>query len=145
MTNDYNNLELTEEETKKVNNIITGIQSDLEKAIQLIKNGDFDKALLSIQNSLKRTECPICQKKLKLLTADIEHNKKVCELDEEMCLLEKKEVIANTSDIKDEFVPIATKKKFLKDKEKGLPSKEKIKILTPLKALHSIFSPTNIR
>lgn len=124
-------LELTNEEIIKVNEIIAGIQSDLESAISFINSGEFDKALSSIRSGLSRTDCPICQKKLKLLSADIEHNKKVCELDEELCLIEKKEVTKTTSDIKDDFVPIATKKKFIKDK-KETKTKETPKLFAPI-------------
>lgn len=122
---DKDNIQLTEEELKKVNEIIVGIQVDLKKAIEAINSNNFDKALEFINNSMERTNCSLCQKKLKLLKADITHTKTICPIDPDLCTAEKDAVTDTATEIKDEFVPMANTKKAIKDKKEalGLPKR----------------------
>lgn len=116
-------VKLTEEELESVNKIILGIQSDLEKALDYLKANEFDKAVSMIKIGLTRTNCPVCHKKLKLLAADVEHTKAVCHIDESTCSLKKEEVQQTTVVIKDEFVPISTEKRAIKEKRESLMKK----------------------
>lgn len=134
---------LTDEEIKAVNDTIKNIQSDLEKVIEHIKNNDFDSALLAIRTSLEKTDCPICQKKLKLLKADISHTKEICPIDADLCIEEKKQVSSTAIELKDEFVPIATEKKAIRDKTKEKPEEKRVFPFifpTPLEILESLRS-----
>ncbi len=135
------NVQLTEEEVKKVNEIISGIQSDLKKAIEAINNSDFDKALEFINNSAKRTNCTICQKKLNILKADIIHTKTICPLDTDLCEAEKDTVTDTATELKDEFVPMANTKKAIKDKKASLGLNEVTqKPLVPFPYPHEVLS-----
>ena len=118
--NDKDSVQLTEEELKKVNEIITGIQSDLKSAIEAINSNDFDKALEYINNGMGRTNCQLCQKKLKILKADIVHTKTVCPIDTDLCIAEKEAITDTAIELKDEFVPMANTKKAIKDKKTEL-------------------------
>lgn len=114
---DIGDLELTEEELSKVNTIVSGIQSDLDNAIKSLNKGDYDRALSHVNSSISKSNCPLCKRQLGLLIADISHNKAVCILDKEICTSETEDVIKTTINIKNEFVPITTTKKALKDKK----------------------------
>ena len=120
-------VQFTEEEIKKVNEIIAKIQLDLKKAIEAINSNDFDKALEYINSGMERTECPLCQKKLKLLKADVVYTKTVCPLDIDLCKSEKKTVYNTAIELKDDFVPMANTKKAIKDKKKEIETESLIK------------------
>jgi len=113
-------IQLTDEELKKVNEIILGIQSDLKKAIEEFNNNNFDKAIEYINSGMERTKCPLCHKKMTLLKADVVHTKTICPVDADLCTAEKEAVIDTATEIKDEFVPMANTKKAIKDKKKEL-------------------------
>ncbi len=110
-------LELTDEEQTKVNEIISGIQSDLNEAISSIKKGDYISALNHVNNSITKSNCPLCKRQLGILIADITHTKTICPLDPDLCEAEKEELLNRATEVKDEFVPITTKKKAIKDKK----------------------------
>ncbi len=127
-------IQLTDEELKKVNEIILGIQSDLKKAIEEFNNNNFDKAIEYINSGMERTKCPLCHKKMTLLKADVVHTKTVCPVDPDLCMAEKEAVVDTATEIKDEFVPMANTKKAIKDKKKELEAKDSINyIYKPLK------------
>lgn len=125
--NSKDDVQLTKEELEKVNEIIANIQSDLKKAIEAINNNDFDKALEFINNGMERTNCSLCQKKLKLLKADVVHTKTVCPLDTDLCIAEKETITDTAIEIKDEFVPMANTKKAIKNKKASLETELPIK------------------
>ena len=129
--NNADDIKLTDDEIKKVNEIITGIQSDLKQAIEAINSNDFDKALKFINNGMSRTSCPICHKKMTLLKADVVHTKTVCPVDADLCIAEKEAVTDTAIGIKDEFVPMATEKKAIKDKKKELKSHDNLPLRFP--------------
>lgn len=134
-------IELTDEELEKVNKIISGIQSDIKSAIEAINNNSFDKALGFLDEGMKKTNCPLCHKKLTLLKADIVHTKTVCPIDADLCTAEKEAVTDTAIGLKDEFVPMANKKKAIKDKKKEL---EKLNELNPPRSGITLPSPHEI-
>lgn len=123
--NNKDDIQLTDEEVKKVNEIILGIQSDLKKAIEEFNRNNFDKALEYINSSMERTKCSLCRKKMTLLKADVVHTKTICPVDPDLCIAEKEAVNDTATEIKDEFIPMANTKKAIKDKKAELKLKQK--------------------
>ena len=113
-------VQLTDEELKTVNETILAIQSDLKKAIEEFNNNNFDKAIEYINSGMSRTKCPLCQKKMTLLKADVVHTKTICPVDADLCIAEKEAVNDTATEIKDEFVPMANTKKAIKEKKTSL-------------------------
>ncbi len=141
---DLGDLDLTDEELAKVNYIISGIQSDLDNAIQSLNKGDYDGALNYVNSGISRSNCPLCKRQLGLLIADINHNKAVCILDKEICKSEKEDVIKTAIQIKDEFVPVTTTKKALKDKKASMQTEKAEKKHEPVtidEFIETIFYP----
>ncbi len=116
-------VELTSEEIDKVNLIITGIQSDLNKVIASINEGNFDEAIKHINAGITRSNCPMCKRELGILNADVIHNREVCLLKSDTCELEKKTIVEKTEELKNDFIPIKTTKKAIIEKKKSLESK----------------------
>lgn len=139
--NNKDDTQLTNDELKRVNEIISGIQSDLKKAIEAINNSDFDKALGFINSGIERTNCPICQKKMSLLKADVVHTKTICPIDTDLCIAEKEAITDTAIELKDEFVPMANTKKAIKDK-KSLPGLDKVtpESIIPFPFPHEVLS-----
>lgn len=123
-------IELTPEEIEKVNTIILGIQSELNRAIEEIEKNNYDSALEYIKNGISKSNCPVCKRELGILIADIVHAKTICPLNPDLCIAEKEAVIDNATELKNDFVPLTAKKKALKEKAKDLgkniPKKEEI-------------------
>lgn len=117
-----NDLELTEDEIEIVNKIIEGIQKDLNFAIEELKSGNWDKALKSIQDSITKSNCPVCKRELGILNADVVHNKQICLLKSDECENEKEVVISKAIELKEDFVPVIQTKKAIKDKAKSVSS-----------------------
>lgn len=115
---DKNSIELTDEELERVNKIVSGIQSDLNSAIEKLKKGDFEGALNSVNNGITKSNCPLCKRELGILIADIIHNKEICILKSDTCQEENLLVIDKATELKEDFVPIVQKKKAIKDKTK---------------------------
>lgn len=133
-------IELTEDELSRVNNIITGIQSDLDTAILHLKNNDFDKAITAINSGISKSNCPLCKRELGTLKADIIHNREICILKSETCQDEHTIIIKKAYELKDDFVPVKTKKKAIKDKSELLKENKKrvllnLPLLPPIKEL----------
>ncbi len=112
---DIDELGLTDKELEKANGIISGIQEDLNKAIEELTKGDYDKALSYINSGISKSNCPICKKELGILIADISHTKAICILGADSCEAEKNELVDIAKELKDEFVPLTTTKKASKD------------------------------
>jgi hypothetical protein len=117
---DKDNIQLTKEELDRVNKIISEIQSDLNLAIDRLKEGNFEGALQAVNSGITKSNCPICKRELGVLIADIVHNKDICILKAETCKEENQIVIDKTTDLKNGFIPITQTKKALKDKKKDL-------------------------
>ena len=137
-------VQFTEEEIKKVNEIIANIQSDLKNAIEAISNNDFDKALEYINSGMKKTNCTLCQKKLKLLNADVTYTKNICDLDTDLCIAKKDAVKEIAIDLKDDFIPMANTKKAIRDKKTSteldkVTHKPPVPFPLPHELLHSLF------
>lgn len=132
------NIELTKEEIERVNKIISGIQTDINNAIEKLKTGDFESALEYVNSGINKSNCPICKRELGILIADIVHNKQICILNSDSCEEEQKVVIDKAKELKEDFVPVIQTKKAIKDKKKGLeksnekPTLDVMKLLPPL-------------
>jgi len=109
---------LTDDETAQINGIIALLQDDLSKAIDHTKKHEFNDALRKIVDGMGHTECPICKEKLAMLSSDIIKAKISCKSDDASCHIIIKDTIKKAEGIKNDFIPIATKKKFIKNKEK---------------------------
>lgn len=120
MTDD---IELTDEEVNKVNEIITGIKSDLEDAIKEINRSNYEKALLYIESGINKSNCPICKRELSILASKIRHNKEMCILKADSCVSDKDKLIEDTEILKEDFIPIKTKKKAIIEKRKSIEEK----------------------
>lgn len=112
---DLEELGLTDKELEKVNSIIEGIKSDLEKAIEYLEKDDFETALSYVKSGKTKSNCPVCKKELSILEADITHNNAICMLNSEDCDEEKESLIEKTISVRDDFVPITSSKKAEKD------------------------------
>ncbi len=123
-------LNLTDEELNKVNTIIVGIQNDLDIAISYLKNNEYDKAIAAINSGISKSNCPMCKRELGTLKADIVHNKEICILKSDTCTDEHTVIINKAYELKDDFVPIKTKKKAIRDKAKIIEGRKQLK-LTP--------------
>lgn len=123
-------IDLTEDELNKVNTIIAGIQNDLDSAINHLKNNDYDKAIAAINSGISKSNCPMCKRELGTLKADIVHNKEICILKADACSDEHTIIINKAYELKDDFVPIKTKKKAIKDKAKIIEGRKHLN-LTP--------------
>ncbi len=124
---------LTEDELNRVNLIIIEIQSDLDTAISHLKNHNYEAAILAINSSITKSNCPLCKKELGTLKADIIHNKEICILKVDTCLQEHDIIIKKAYELKDDFVPIKTKKKAIKEKTKHeKENKKRIELMLPL-------------
>ena len=117
---DIGDFELTEEELSKVNTIIIGIQSDLDLAIKSLSKDDFEGALKAIDLGISKSNCPMCKRELGTLKADIVHNRDICILKSETCEEEHDIIIDKAKELKNDFIPIKTTKKALKDKKKQI-------------------------
>lgn len=115
--NNKDNIHLTNEELKKVNKIIVGIQEDLNHAIEKLKANDFEGALKSINEGITKSNCPMCKRELSILIADIIHNKEICILKSDTCKDEQKVVIDKAIELKEDFIPVIQTKKAIKDKK----------------------------
>ncbi len=120
---DIGDIELSSEELIKVNTIIEEIQSDLDKAIKLLRSNDFEGAIKAIESGISKSNCPLCKRELGTLKADIVHNKEICILKSDTCEEEHEIIINKAHELKDDFVPIKTKKKAIIDKKKQLDNK----------------------
>lgn len=132
---DLDELGLTDEELEKVNSIINGISSDLEKVIESLEKGDFDTALSYVSSGKSKSNCPVCQKELSILEADITHNKTICLLKSEECKEEKESLIEKTISVKEDFVPLTSSKKAEKDSRR-----ERVNKVFKLPALPRLFA-----
>lgn len=131
--NKKDNIELTPEETERVNAIITGIQSDLNSAIEYLNKGDFQGALSFVKSGITKSNCPLCKRELGILIADITHNKEVCILESDMCEDERQVLINKAKELRDDFVPIKTTKRAIREKAKDSSTKsEKKRLELPL-------------
>lgn len=111
---------LTDEEIQRVNVIVADIQKDLNNVISAVGKGNFDEAIRFINDGISRSTCPVCKKELKLLNADVVHNQQVCILEADTCDIEKEAIIEKTEVLRDDFIPVKTNKKAIKDKNKKL-------------------------
>lgn len=111
--------ELSESEIKKVNEIVRTLQKDLDMVIDHAKRQEFNESLREIVNAMGHTSCPVCKEKLANLSTKILDAKKSCNNKDGNCKFILKEVVDNANTIKNEFVPIATEKKFIKDKNRA--------------------------
>lgn len=127
---DIGDLELTEEELSKVNTIISSIQSDLDLAISLLNKNDFEGAINAVDSGISKSTCPLCKRELGTLKADIVHNKEICILKSDSCEEEHKLVINKAHELKEDFIPIKTKKKALIEKKKQI-KESNIELETP--------------
>lgn len=120
-------IEFTDEEIEKVNTIISGIQSDLNKAIDSLRIGKYDEALSFIDNGISKSNCPMCKKELGILKADIVHNSAVCILGADTCKEENTVLIQKANELKNDFIPIKTTKKakIIKKQEMEAEAREK--------------------
>ncbi len=126
-------IELTEDELSRVNNIIVGIQFDLDTAISHLKNHNYEAAILAISSSITKSNCPLCKRELGTLKADIIHNKEICILKSDTCEQEHDIIIKKAYELKDDFIPIKTKKKAIKEKTKHeKENKKRIELKLPL-------------
>lgn len=114
---DTDDTDLTEEELEKVNTIITGINTNLKDAIERLKYNDFDKALWYVNQGITKSNCPVCKKELSILIADITHNKQICLLNADSCKDEKKNLITTADELRNDFIPIRTKKRAIIEKK----------------------------
>ncbi len=128
---DIGDIELSSEELIKVNTIIEEIQSDLDKAIKLLRSNDFEGAIKAIESGISKSNCPLCKRELGTLKADIVHNKEICILKSDTCEEEHEIIINKAHELKDDFVPIKTKKKAIIDKKKQLDNKTESNIKAP--------------
>lgn len=111
---------LTDNEVKEVNAIITTLQNHLSNVQDYTKKRQFNDALKEIILSMKATECPLCKEKLAVLSTKIIETKVACKNKDSKCDLIIKEAIDKAESIKNDFVPIATEKRFIKEKTKEL-------------------------
>jgi len=113
-------IELTKEEEDRVNNIILGIQQELNHVIESLKISNFDIALSHINSGIEKSNCPLCKRELGILKADIIHNKEICILNSDSCKEEELTIIEKAEILKKDFIPIKTKKKAIIEKRKEL-------------------------
>ena len=109
--------ELNDAELERVNNVIELIKSELDTAIDDIRDGDMISAIEHIENSIDITDCNVCKKELGVLKADAYHAHTVCELGHDSCEEEKKTLEEVSIDLKEDFIPIRAVKKAEIDKE----------------------------
>lgn len=118
---------LTEEEVEEVNEIIITLQNHVSNVQDYTKKRQFNDALKEIILSMKATDCPLCKEKLAILSTKIIEAKAACKTKDSKCNLIIKEAVEKAESIKNDFVPIATEKKFIKEKSKE-QLHEKIKL-----------------
>lgn len=115
---------LTDDDIKEVNSIITTLQKHISNIQSYTEKKQFNEALKEIILSMKATECPLCKEKLAVLSSKIIEAKVSCKNDNSKCNLLIKEAVDKAENTKSEFVPIATEKKFIKDKETSIKDKK---------------------
>lgn len=108
--------ELSESEIKQVNEIVKTLQNDLDMVIDHAQKKEFNESLREIVNAMGHTSCPICKEKLANLSTKILDAKKSCNNKDSNCDFIIKEAINNATNIKNDFVPVATEKRFIKQK-----------------------------
>lgn len=118
---------LTEAEVEEVNKIITTLQGDIDKVKNHTQKKEFNEALKGIITAMGHTECPLCKEKLAVLSSKIIEAKIACKNSDAKCNLILKEAMDKADSIKSDFIPIATEKKFVKEKTKE-QLHEKIKL-----------------
>ncbi|MCK5386781.1 MAG: hypothetical protein KAJ39_06325 [Gammaproteobacteria bacterium] len=113
---------LTVEEIKEVNAIIAKLQQDIDIIEGNVKAKKFNTALQNIIDGMKHTKCPACKEKLLQLSAEVIKTRASCNEGGSDCDLLVQKTVDKASEIKKDFVPVSTEKKFAKDKMFDVPS-----------------------
>lgn len=122
--------ELSESQINDVNAIIETLQYDIALVNDNIERRKFDEALKNILEGMKHTTCPICKEKFANLSVKVIESKKSCDSNADKCELLIQEALNTARYMKEEFIPIATTKKAIKD----INNIESTNILNPIKA-----------
>lgn len=109
--------ELSEADIEKINKIISTLQEDINKVKNHAEKMQFNDALKGIITAMGHTDCPLCKEKLSVLSSKIIEAKMSCDKNNPNCNLILKEAIDKADSIKNDFIPIATEKRFIKNKE----------------------------
>jgi len=79
---------------------ISEIQIGLDKALEYIKNSQFDDAIDELKDNITKSDCSVCQYELSILVADTNHNRDICMLESDTCNMEKEAVMEKISELK---------------------------------------------
>jgi uncharacterized protein YbaR (Trm112 family) len=143
-------LKLSDEEVKEVNAIVANLQSHVSKMQDEMRKREFSRALTHISEAIKGTTCPLCKEKLAYLSTKIIDSKIACKNNGSKCDLLLRETIDKAEEIKNDFIPISTEKRFKKEKKlssekpvKPLPIPEPIRMINSI--VESILFPEPVR
>ena len=76
---------------------------ELNSAIELLTVSDFETAKQHLHNSIKESDCSICQLELNILLADTEHSEKMCMLGADTCKEESSALVEKAKELKKDF------------------------------------------
>lgn len=79
------------------------IESDLNKATELVTDSKFDEAIQLLNTRIDKSDCSVCKLELNIAIADIKHNQEICVLGSDYCDSEKEVVIAKLNELKEDI------------------------------------------
>ena len=79
------------------------LQIKLDKASEYVQNSQFDEAINELKKGMKESDCSVCQLEIGIIVADINYNKEICILDNELCTSEKEILIEKIKILNKDF------------------------------------------
>lgn len=110
------NTDLSEAEIEEVNSIVLNLQQHVSNMQNEMRKYEFSRALTEISTAIKGTTCPLCKEKLAYLSTKIIDSKIACKEKGSKCDLIIKQTIDRAEEIKKDFIPISTEKRYKKEK-----------------------------
>lgn len=79
------------------------LQIKLDKVVEYVNNNQYDEAIVELKEGIEKSDCSVCQLELGLIAAEVNYNKDICVLDNELCIAEKNTLIEKIQLLKKDF------------------------------------------